>query len=86
MSGMYQYLTQLKPIRCICELMRSNGQRLSDIGSEAFSKVTLQQLCRPVIRQQLREPSLGGNLRNFRRKISELPLPNLLKDFLLFKN
>ncbi|KAK7574024.1 hypothetical protein V9T40_011215 [Parthenolecanium corni] len=53
--------------------------------TEEFSSVTLQQLCRTAIRKQLREPTLGDNLRNFGRKILELPLPNSLKDYLLFK-
>ncbi|KAK7574224.1 hypothetical protein V9T40_011415 [Parthenolecanium corni] len=54
--------------------------------SEEFSKVTLQQLCRTVIRQHLRGPTLEDNLCNFKKNISELPLPNVLKDYLSFKN
>ncbi|KAK7574226.1 hypothetical protein V9T40_011417 [Parthenolecanium corni] len=54
--------------------------------SEEFSEVTLQQLCRTVIRQQLRGLTIEDNLRNFKQRIFELPLANILKDYLLFKN
>jgi len=88
-SDVHQYLMRLSPIDCI-RVIRSYPQvawiHLSDIIDGEFSRTTLQQLCRTAIRQHLREPSLEGNLRNFRRKILELPLPNLLKDHLLFKN
>lgn len=54
-------------------------------AAEEFCNVKLIQLCRTTIRQQLREPTLEGNLLNFRKKIFKLPLPNKLKDYLLFK-
>jgi len=85
--GMYRYLISLKPTECIRMLMSlDNEQYSSDLASEEFSRVTLQQLCRTAIRRPLRDPSLGDNLRNFRRKILELPLPDSFKDYLSFKN
>lgn len=53
--------------------------------SEEFDKSNLQQLCRTKIREQLREQTLEDNLKHFRKKIEELPLPSSLKNYLLFK-
>jgi len=90
MDHIYKYLTRLKPINCIWELIRSSDSEdnryMRGMASKEFSRCTLQQLCRTAIRQQLREPSLGDNLRNFRGRIFELPLPNSMKDYLLFKS
>lgn len=78
---MHEYLINLKPV------YYEYDQHVDPYftATKRFSRATLQQLCRTAIRQQLREPTLQDNLLNFRRKISELPLPNLLKDYLLFK-
>lgn len=51
-----------------------------------FAETTLKDRCRLYIRQQIRGPTVEDNLKNFRRRILELPLPSQLKDFLLFKN
>ncbi|KAK7574023.1 hypothetical protein V9T40_011214 [Parthenolecanium corni] len=93
-NGTMSYNFQIPPLCTSSEvfvLSRSNIRTnsaptsLNVTTTEEFSSVTLQQLCRTAIREQLREPTLGDNLRNFGRKISELPLPNSLKDYLLFK-
>lgn len=78
-ESMYQYLISLKPLYYIprCQWGSLN---------EEFATASLQQLCRTAIRQQLRGPTLEDNLRHFRRRILELPLPSMLKDYLLFKN
>ncbi|KAK7573946.1 hypothetical protein V9T40_011137 [Parthenolecanium corni] len=84
-----EYLTSLKPIYYKQPKEYDRNSFLlypfNTIGEE-FSKSTLQQLCRTVIRQHLREPTLEGNLRNFQRKILQLPLPTFLKDYLFFKH
>ncbi|KAK7573951.1 hypothetical protein V9T40_011142 [Parthenolecanium corni] len=85
---MHAYLTSLKPVYYKQPRKYHRYSFLSypynTIGEE-FSKSTLKQLCRTVIRQHLREPTLEGNLRNFQRKILQLPLSTFLKDYLLFK-
>ncbi|KAK7573941.1 hypothetical protein V9T40_011132 [Parthenolecanium corni] len=84
----YEYLMSLKPTYYkqpeTYDRLRLLLYPYNTIGEE-FSKSTLKQLCRTVIRQHLRESTLEGNLRHFHRKILELPLPTLLKDYLLFK-
>lgn len=89
--NMYQYLTSLKPIYYSKKLVQQCKLHIFRLyinytPNEEFTKATLQQLCRTVIRQQLRERTLEDNIRNFKSKISELPLPDSLKDYLLFKN
>ncbi|KAK7573949.1 hypothetical protein V9T40_011140 [Parthenolecanium corni] len=86
--SLFEYLVSLKPTyyRQLESYDQLRHQLYpSNTICEEFSKSTLQQLCRTVIRQHLREPTLEGNLRHFHRKILELPLPPLLKDYLLFK-
>ncbi|KAK7573954.1 hypothetical protein V9T40_011145 [Parthenolecanium corni] len=84
----HAYLTSLKPVYY---KQPKKYQRYSFLSypyntiGEEFSNSTLKQLCRTVIRQHLREPTLEGNLRNFQRKILQLPLSTFLKDYLLFK-
>lgn len=87
----FQYLISLKPVYFTQFQLRGRDDQ-TDLPrypystiQEEFSKSTLQQLCRTVIRQHLREYTLEDNLRNFKRKIMELPLPTSLKDYLLFK-
>lgn len=87
LPDLYSYLISLKPIYYL-KRKRSPNLRLYLPFSpqEEFSKSTLKQLCRTCIRHQLRDYTLDDNLRNFKRKIMELPLPSLLKNYLLFKN
>ncbi|KAK7573943.1 hypothetical protein V9T40_011134 [Parthenolecanium corni] len=86
--SLFEYLMSLKPTYYkqpeTYDRLRLLLYPYNTIGEE-FSKSTLKQLCRTVIRQHLRESTLEGNLRHFHRKILELPLPTLLKDYLLFK-
>lgn len=85
--SMYYHLVELKP-----SLYNSN--RYGDAArffeyfskNEEFNRCNLQQLCRNVIRQQLRGDTLLDNLRNFHSNILALPLPTYLKDYLLFRN
>ncbi|KAK7574058.1 hypothetical protein V9T40_011249 [Parthenolecanium corni] len=84
---MYQYLISLKPSyhQRVYRPPKNFQKYQFPTHSEEFSTATLQQLCRTAIRKQLREPTIEDNLRNFRRKILELPLPSVIKDYLLFK-
>ena len=87
---MYRYLISLKPIYYMRQQVQrhcsSNYWPYLERDTEEFSRVTLQQLCRTAIREQHRGTSLGDNLRSFHKNILALPLPNLLKDYLLFRS
>ncbi|KAK7573942.1 hypothetical protein V9T40_011133 [Parthenolecanium corni] len=85
-----QYLISLKPIyynyNKLCHRINNSSWYPYPTISEEFTHLTLKKICRTAIRKSLREPTLDGNLRNFRRNILELPLPTRLKDYLLFEN
>jgi len=89
----YEYLTLLKPGSMFHEHIRLSYFDVLQVlevypyfnANDRFSRCTLLQLCRTAVRRQLREPTLEDNLKNFQRKISELPIPVTLKEYLLFK-
>ncbi len=89
---MYEYLIKLKPYHTYnYKLTVGHMKQFSKCGklfldNNEFVLSNLQQLCRTVIRSQIRELTIADNLLHFRRKINKLPLPAALKDYLLFKS
>lgn len=91
-KNIYKYLISLKPIYYkiaqMCNKTSQSGLSWYPYATagEEFSNSTLQQLCRTTIRHHTREYTVEGNLRNFRKNISELPLPPKMTRFLLFES
>lgn len=85
--SMYHYLIRLKPSYYNYERYPRAARFFDSFSKdEEFSRSNLQQLCRSVIREQLRGITLLDNLMNFRNRVHKLPLPSSLKNYLLFKN
>lgn len=86
--AMFDFLITLKPIHTTDENITSklNSNMITKFCYKTyFARSTLQQICRTKIREQVRGETLEDNLKNFKRRIEELPLPVSLKNYLLFK-
>lgn len=85
--SMYHFLIRLKPSYYNYKRFPRAAHFFNTFSrDEEFSRSNLQQLCRSVIRDQLRAKSLIDNLQHFKEKVEQLPLPKCLKSYLLFKN
>lgn len=85
--SMYHYLVKLKPSYYNYNKYPRAARFFESFSrDEEFLRSNLQQLCRSVIRRQVRGITLIDNLNNFKDRINKLPLPSSLKNFLLFKN
>lgn len=86
--AMFNFLITMNPIYTIHRNIKfkKNLHFITKFGcNRYFARSTLQQICRTKIREQIRGETLEDNLKNFKKRIEELPLPLSLKNYLLFK-
>lgn len=80
-----EYLDEEFELTVDAEEVVSVWEEFSPVAVE-FAKSTLKQLCRTVIRKSFRGENIRDDFLNFRRKINELSLPTVMKNYLMYRD